>query len=140
MLFVSEKQKFHAMHYRKNFILQIFFLNFSFFLDEEFKIILTKYPKKPLIWNYLKETYSFSRVIATLTSIYPAPHIAILQTILKCRPPILQQLFPFSRVSIIYCLKTDANLIRVLLWSYFRMLATNEFSWKLYIEYILSKR
>ena len=49
IVFVSEKYKFHVKHYRKNFILQTIFLNFlkSFFTDE-FKIILTKYPKKPL--------------------------------------------------------------------------------------------
>ena len=83
-----------------------FFLNFSFFTHEEFKIILTKYPKKHLMWIVSKRGIVFRGAIATPTSIYASPHSAIPQTILKCYPPILKQPLPFSRGGLwccIYC-------------------------------------
>ena len=112
---------------------------FFFFTDEEFKIISTKYKKKHLIWIVPKRAIVSQRVIATNTSIYSPPHTAIPRTILKCYPPILQQLLTFSHGGPWCCKYCQVSqnwykLIRVLLWSSFGMLVTTQVSWKLYIE------
>ena len=119
-------------------------LNSFFLTKEEFKTILTKYPKKHLMWIVSKRDIVSEGVIATLTTIYSSPNTAIPGPILKCYPPILQQRLSslavdFDIVSIVRCLKTDTNLITVLLWSSFGMLGTIQFSWKLYIEYKIDK-
>ena len=84
---------------------------------------------KILFLKYFFFKFFLLSPIANSNSIYPPPHTAITQTILKCWPA-SYNIFCFSPavdcdvISTLRCLKTDINLIKVLLLSSFQMLVT----------------